>query len=169
LGTDGSTAQVSIYQIDYQNLVDFDATTFTNVNRGKIVVKGIEPSLNLRVGSKVRTQLTATLLDISEQDGLAPLRNRPERRLTAFVVWDTSDRTALNAAFNYTGPFLDRSNPTGDIDMPGYTTLDVGYTVRIQKLSLKLSVDNLFDKKYEQFIGFPAQDRRFRGEARFDF
>jgi outer membrane receptor protein involved in Fe transport len=113
--------------------------------------------------------VTATFLDISEEDGLAPLRNRPERRATAFLIWDTSDRTALNAALNYTGPFLDRSNPTGDIDMPGFTTVDVGYTVRIQKLSMKLSVDNLFDKKYEQFIGFPAQDRRFRVDARVDF
>jgi vitamin B12 transporter len=169
LGSDGSTAQISVYQIDYKNLVDFDANTFTNVNRGKIVVKGIEPALNLRLGSKVRAQVTATLLDIREQDGLPPLRNRPERRLTAFLVYDTSDRSALNAALNHTGRFLDRSNPTGDIEMPGFTTVDVGYTVRIAKVLFKLSVDNVFNKHYEQFVGFPAQDRRFRGEVRADF
>jgi vitamin B12 transporter len=169
LGSDGSSAQVSVYQIDYKDLVDFDPNTFTNVNRGKIVVRGIEPTLNLRLGNQVRAQITATLLDINEQDGLPPLRNRPERRATAYVVYDMTDRMALNAALNYTGSFLDRSNPTGDIEMPGFTTVDVGYTLRVRQFSFKLSVDNLFDKSYEQFVGFPAQDRRFRVEVRADF
>jgi vitamin B12 transporter len=169
LGTDGSSAQVSVYQIDYKDLVDFDATTFTNVNRGKIVVKGIEPSLNLRIGSAVRAQVTATLLDISEQDGLPPLRNRPERRATAYIVYDATERSSLHAAFNATSNFLDRSNPTGDIEMPGFATVDVGYTLRWQQFQLTLSVDNLFNKYYEQFVGFPGQDRRFRIEVRGDF
>jgi len=169
LGSDGSTAQVSVYQIDYKNLVDFDANTFTNVNRGKIVVKGIEPSLNLRIASAVRAQVTATLLDISERDGLAPLRNRPERRLTAYTVYDVTDRSSLHAALNCTGNFLDRSNPTGDIEMPGFATVDAGYTLRWQQFRFTLSVDNLFNRYYEQFVGFPSQDRRFRIEVRGDF
>src|SRR5882672_1847478 len=169
LGTDGSSAQVSVYKIDYKDLVDFDANTFTNVNRGKIVVKGIEPSLNLRIGSQVRGQVTATLLDISEQDGLPPLRNRPEQRLTAYLVYDVTDRSSLHAALNCTGSFLDRSNPTGDIKMPGFATVDVGYTLRWQQFRFTLSVDNLFNRYYEQFVGFPGQDRRFRIEVRGDF
>ena len=169
LGNDGSSFQVSVYQINYKDLVDFDAATFTNVNRGKIVVKGIEPSLNLRFGPKVRAQVTATLLDIDEQDGLQPLRNRPERRFTAYAVYDVTDRSSLYATFNSTGEFLDRSNPTGDIEMPGYSTVDVGFSMRFGPMRFTLSVDNLFDKNYEQFVGFPAQERRFRVEVRADF
>ena len=158
-----------MYHIEYKDLVDFDPNTFTNVNRGKIVVKGIEPSLNLRIGSAVRAQLTATLLNIDEQDGLPPLRNRPERRATAYVVYDATERSSLHAAFNATSNFLDRSNPTGDIEMGGYGIVDVGYTLRWQQFQLTLSVDNLFNKYYEQFVGFPGQDRRFRIEVRGDF
>ena len=169
LASDGSSAQVSIYQIDYTDLVDFDGNTFTNVNRGKIFVKGIEPTLNLQLGSQLKTQITATLLDIRELDGLQPLRNRPERRLTAALVYDVDGRSALNAAFSATGAYLDRSNPTGDIDMPGYGTLDVGDTLSIGMWPFKLSIDNLLDKAYEQFVGFPSQDRRLRAELRADF
>jgi len=34
---------------------------------------------------------------------------------------------------------------------------------------LVTAVDNLLHKQYEQFVGFPAQDRRFRIELRSDF
>ena len=169
LGGDGSSAQVSVYQIDYKDLVDFDGNTFSNINRGKIVVKGIEPSINLRLSGQWKMQATATLLSISESDGLQPLRNRPQRRLTGNVVYDMTDRTTLFAALNHTGGFLDRSNPTGDIDMPGFSTVDVGYTLRQRQFNLKISLDNLFNKTYEQFVGFPAQNRRVRMELRADF
>jgi outer membrane cobalamin receptor len=169
LGSDGSSAQVSVYQIDYQDLVDFDANTFSNVNRGKIVVKGIEPALNVHLGRQWHLQATATLLDISVRDGLQPLRNRPEQRLTANLVWDMSERSSAFVMLNHSGGFLDRSNPTGDIDMPGFSTIDVGGSLRMGALRFKLALDNLLDRHYEQFVGFPAQGRRLRAELRAEF
>ena len=49
LDNNGSSAQVSLFQTEYEDLVDFDGATFTNINRGKIVVKGIEPQINVRL------------------------------------------------------------------------------------------------------------------------
>jgi outer membrane receptor protein involved in Fe transport len=70
---------------------------------------------------------------------------------------------------NHTGKFLDRSNPTGDIDMPAYTVVDAGYQVQHGAFRVKLAIDNLFDKNYEQFVGFPGQGRRLRAEVRTEF
>lgn len=70
---------------------------------------------------------------------------------------------------NHTGTFLDRSNPTGDIAMPAYTVVDAGYQVQYGAFRVKLSIDNLFDKNYEQFVGFPGQGRRLRAEVRTSF
>jgi outer membrane receptor protein involved in Fe transport len=53
--------------------------------------------------------------------------------------------------------------------MPSYTVFDAGYTFNQGPLRVKLSIDNLFDKDYEQFVGFPAQDLRARLEARVTF
>ena len=168
-GAAGSSIEVSVFHIDYKDLVDFDATTFSNINRGAVVVKGIEPTLKLRLADRVRTQLGFTLLDIKEKDGLQPLRNRPEKKAAASAVYDIDDRSSLFAALSYTGRFLDRSNPTGDIYLPGFTTVDTAYSMRFGKLRAKLAVDNLFDRHYEQFVGFPARDRRLRVELRADF
>jgi outer membrane receptor protein involved in Fe transport len=125
--------------------------------------------MDLELIPRLRSQLTATLLDIKVQDGLQPLRNRPERRLTGNLTYDIGDNMSVVAAFNHTGAFLDRSNPTGDIDMPSYMTVDLGYAVRSGIWRFKLSLDNVFDKHYEQFVGFPAQGRRLRAELRASF
>ena len=69
----------------------------------------------------------------------------------------------------YSGEFLDRSNPTGDIRMPSFTVVDAAGSLRFGALRVSLAIDNLFDRDYEQFVGFPAQDRRLRVELRGDF
>jgi outer membrane receptor protein involved in Fe transport len=65
--------------------------------------------------------------------------------------------------------FLDRSNPTGDIRMSSYTVVDAGWTVQWGAVRVNLSLDNVFDADYEQFVGFPAQGRRLRAELRAAF
>ena len=170
---EATSIQVSVFKINYLDLIDFtiDPNTFVplNVNRGTVVVKGIEPTLKLRIGDRFRTQVGFTLLDINERDGLAPLRNRPEKRATASVVYDIDDRSSLFVTAAKTGGFLDRSNPTADVNMPSFSTVDLAYSIRFGVLRAKLAVDNLLNESYEQFIGFPARDRRFRLELRADF
>jgi iron complex outermembrane receptor protein/vitamin B12 transporter len=169
IGDSGSSAQVGLFHTDYLDLVDFDSTTFTYVNRGKIVVTGIEPSVSHRLNPKLRLQVGLTLLDISERDGLAPLRNRPERRYTANAAYDMNDRSSLFAALSYSAGFIDRSNPTGDIRMPGFETVNAGYSLRAGPLLLKFSIDNLFDADFEQFVGFQAQGRRLRVQLQGEY
>jgi outer membrane receptor protein involved in Fe transport len=53
--------------------------------------------------------------------------------------------------------------------MPGYSVVDLAYSLRIGALNLKLALDNVLDKRYEQFVGFAAQGRRFRAELRGSF
>jgi vitamin B12 transporter len=170
---EASSIQLSVFQIDYTDLVDFtiDPITFAplNVNRGKIVVKGVEPTLKYRFVERLKAQLGATILSIEERDGLAPLRNRPEKRAHAGVIYEIDERSSLSAVAAYTGRFLDRSNPTADIYLPGYATVDAAYSIRFGSLSAKVAIDNLLDRQYEQFVGFPSQDRRLRVEIRAAF
>jgi vitamin B12 transporter len=165
----GSLVQVSLFHTEYQDLVDFDGTTFTNVNRGTVVVKGIEPELRMRISPQWRVQANATLLNIDERDGRQPLRNRPEKVANASTWFDIDNRNSLFAAVRYTGAFLDRSNPTGEIQMPSYTVFDAGYTFTYNQLIAQVSLDNVFDKDYEQLIGFPAQGRRLRVGLKVSF
>ena len=162
--------QISVFQTTIKDLVDFDGATFTNINRGTIVISGVEPSVKWQVFEQVRTQVGLTLLNIDERDGLAPLRNRPERRATAALTYDIDKRTSILAVLNATGSFIDRSNPTaGDIRLGGFTTLDASGSINFGPLQAKLAIDNVLNRYYEQFVGFPGQDRRLRIELRASF
>ena len=166
--------QISVFQTRYKDLVDFvsDNTAtfgFLNINRGTVVINGVEPALKWQVLDKLRTQVSLTLLSIDERDGLAKLRNRPEKRGTAAATYELNNYSSLQGVMSYTGGFLDRSNPTGDINLGGFTTLDASYSVRLGPLTAKLAVDNVLNRQYEQFVGFPGQDRRVRVEVRASF
>jgi len=165
----GSTAQVTVFETRYRDLVDFDGNTFTNVNRGTIVVRGVEPELTARMLPGWRITAGATLLSIDERDGLQPLRNRPEKTAHLSVQGDLGRFGGVFAGLRASGGFLDRSNPTGDTSMPGFHVLDAAYTLAFGAWRGKVAVDNVLDKQYEQFVGFPAQGRRVRAEvsARF--
>ncbi len=168
-GDQASSLEVSLFRTEYKNLVDFDTNTFTNINRGRVTISGIEPTLKLRINPAWRAQVGVTALQIDEKDGLAPLRNRPESKATAGLLWDIDARSSLFAVVSYTGSFIDRSNPTADIDMPSYTSFDMAYSIQLGWARMKLAVDNLFGTDYEQFVGFPAMQRRFRFELRAAF
>jgi outer membrane receptor protein involved in Fe transport len=53
--------------------------------------------------------------------------------------------------------------------MPAYTVVDAGWGMSFGAFRVKVSIDNLLNEKYEQFVGFPAQDRRLRVELRGTF
>jgi iron complex outermembrane receptor protein/vitamin B12 transporter len=166
----GSSVKLGVFETRYRDLVDFDGATFTNINRGTIVVRGLEPELELRLSGALRAQLGATWLNIDARDGLQALRNRPEKRATAGLHADLGAWGSAFAGVRYTGTYIDRSNPTGDIAMPGYTVVDLAWIYRLLgRYDLKLGIDNALDKNYEQFVGFPAQGRRVRMEARASF
>jgi outer membrane cobalamin receptor len=166
----GSNVKLGVFETRYRDLVDFDGATFTNINRGTIVVRGLEPELELRLSRALRAQLGATWLNIDARDGLQALRNRPEKRATAGLHADLGAWGSAFAGVRYTGTYIDRSNPTGDIAMPGYTVVDLAWIYRLLgRYDLKLGIDNALDKNYEQFVGFPAQGRRVRMEARASF
>ncbi|MFZ2653234.1 MAG: TonB-dependent receptor, partial [Burkholderiaceae bacterium] len=169
VGGEHNAVQVSVFRHSLSQLVDFDSANSVTVNRGNIVIRGIEPSLKWQMPGRVRAQFGLSLLEIDAQDGLAPPRNRPEKRATASVAYDIGARSSLNAVLSYTSGFLDRSNPTGDIKLGGFSTLDLSHSVSFGPVQLKAAIDNLLDRNYEQFVGFPGQERRLRVEVRGSF
>ena len=165
----GSVLQLGVFRTRYEDLVDFDSDTFTNINRGTIVIQGIEPELDLRINRHWHVQANASLLDIDERDGLQPLRNRPERKAAANLAHDFDGGHTAFVGVSYSGHFLDRSNPTGDIRMSSFTVVNAAGSLRFGALRVSLGIDNLLDEAYEQFVGFPAQDRRMRIELCGEF
>lgn len=64
----------------------------------------------------------------------------------------------MSVAATYVGSSFDSSIATGDVRLPGYTRVDVDAVWKLsRRVEAYVSVDNLTDERYEQFVGFEAR------------
>jgi vitamin B12 transporter len=69
-------------------------------------------------------------------------------------------RAALDARLNYRGSRL--ADPAGLLVLPSSTTLDLGATLSFganRELSLRAALDDVFDARHFDFIGYPVPGR----------
>lgn len=67
------------------------------------------------------------------------------------------------------GKVADSSVPTGNVTLRPYTLVNLAFAYKKSGVDLLLAIDNMFDKDYEQFVGFPAPGRRVRLQASIGF
>lgn len=66
----------------------------------------------------------------------------------------------------YVGRTQDFSVPTGAVTLPSYHRADVSLRYALSKaLTLEGAIDNLFNKRFESFIGFTARRTRQTGQG----
>ena len=98
------------------------------------------------------TYLRADIKGTSED-----LRNRPKWRGGFTVRWRPLPALDMHLQTLFVGKVLDSSIPTGDRLLDAYALVDLALTWTVSKhWQVFLAVDNLFDARYEKFVGFPA-------------
>ncbi len=163
--------EVTYFDNDYEDLVDFDSDEFRNVNRKNIETSGVELQANWQVlaGLSLSAQATYTDIDVKGEDTV--LTGRPEWSAGAVAQWQFAEHwnTALN--YQYTGEqwaVSRHTDPAVTKELDDFHRLD--WSLRWQPLvawQLQLSVDNLLDVSYETSVGFPAPERAVRVGVRF--
>ncbi|MDH4045837.1 MAG: TonB-dependent receptor, partial [Gemmatimonadota bacterium] len=96
------------------------------------------------------------------------LLRRPRHAAAVQARWDGGPLGA-HAAVRWTGSRADAdfaSFPATRVDLPAYTVVDVGLTVRplgtfapIRSSTIEIQVRNLFDATYQLAYGFPTPGR----------
>lgn len=158
LDTDGLTASATYFNATYRDLIDFDPALFTNVNRNRVSVDGIEAAITKTTGS-VSTRAALTYQSTSSADG-AQLRFRPDWTGRLSVRWQATTDIAISAHGEFTSGFNDSSVPTGFIRNPGFETLaaDAEWAVS-NVITIFGAVRNLTDADFERTVGFPEPGR----------
>ena len=158
---DGSELILTIFDSRYDDLVDFDFESFTNVNRGRIDVGGVQIRAGLDLSPSVELSVDGTWSDVSSPSG--PLRRRPEQMGGISLNWSATQRWHLNATARYIGSRLTTAIPTGDVDASSHVL--VGATVRHEpatNLTFWGAIDNALDSQYQHAPGFPSPGARIR-------
>jgi outer membrane receptor protein involved in Fe transport len=127
------------------------------VNRNRVDTQGVELAGRLGVGEQWMLDASVTNAKSRIASG-GELRNRPEWRAGLGAHWAPTAALKFSAAATYVGTSFDSSIPTGDVDLPAYTTIDVSAVWKLSpKLETYLAIDNLTDEQYEQFVGFEVR------------
>jgi vitamin B12 transporter len=161
---------VTYFHNEFTDLVDFDEMLNRLVNRSKVTTEGVEASLNLAPWSTLSFLAHLTYLKSNIKGTDEELRNRPEWRGGFSIRWQALAMLEVLLKALFVSEVLDSSIPTGDVRLDAYARVDltVHWTVN-PTVAVFLTVDNLFDADYEEFVGFPAPgiNPRFGVRVRF--
>jgi iron complex outermembrane receptor protein/vitamin B12 transporter len=160
----------TLFKARYRDLVDFDSGPPPQlVNRASIISEGLEFSIRRNWTSALSFFTQGTLMNVSDPDGGPPLRLRPRRQASAGVEVQVAPLWRLQTSLSYVGPRFDSSIPTGDVELGGYSQVDLALTwgEARRRWQAFVALDNAFDKKGEETIGTPTTERRLRVGVRW--
>lgn len=146
---------LSMFHNTYRSLIDFDPALFTNVNRGRVEVDGVDVHVGWQLHSDVAASAHLTYSDADIVGSDEELRRRPTWKGGGVLTWSPVNRFVWTASADYTGKFYDSSIPTGVVELPSFwqvnTAVNWYYT---DETRLSLGIKNLLDDDYEESVGF---------------
>lgn len=161
---DAFTFSVTLFDSEYTDLIDFDSDNFTNVNRARVDISGIEFSAqwNFTGTSALKLHSTYTDIDVINTPGMPArkLLQRPDWRTGAAFYQSLTSAVDLSIDWLYVDKRFDSSIPTAAVVLDDYSLLDVNIGWRFnENLAARLTVANLFDDNFYLAAGFPAAGR----------
>lgn len=156
----GSSFRASLFEIDLDDEIHFNAITFSNMNLSPTRRRGLELEGKLALGETVDisgryARTTARFrsglyggIDVSGND--VPLV--PKERIGLILGWQLMPTTRLTANVNHVGrQRYDNDQANRFRSMPNYTVTDVKLSHEIGLWRLAAGVNNLFDKAYYSY------------------
>ncbi len=149
----------------FDNLIDFSATQFRLVNLSSARTQGVELGAGFLPYSKLRIDGDVAYLDWKLDNTTEPLRDVPHWEGGLHADWNVTQK--LHALINtrWVGRRFDFQVPAPQIDsVGGYANTNISGVYTLSKrVTVFAAVDNLFNRRYHEFLGFP--DRGIYGRA----
>ncbi len=157
------------FRVRYRDLVDFDPGLFRLINRDEVLAQGVEVEARHQFSSGILVRGGATFQEVDVVGSDAVLRDRPRIRGTGSLIWSAAPELALRLDLTTVGRRFDFQVPVPDRDVVGgYTTLDLHARWRVAPgWEVVADVENLLNRKYHEFVGFPSPGLQWSAGFRF--
>ena len=153
---------LSLYHNEYTELVDFDAETFSHVNRSSATAKGVDVAISVEPGERIRLNGSIGFLDANISDG-TKLDHRPDWKGGLSLTWMPAEDWLIAIHGKVNGDFYSLAVPIGVTLLDGYSRIDTSIHWKLsEKIELKLLIDNVFDNYFEEVAGFSTAGRQAR-------
>jgi iron complex outermembrane receptor protein/vitamin B12 transporter len=165
------SAGLTYFHNEFRDLIDFSPELFQLVNRAEATTQGFEVEVKilavrgLDMGGHL-THLIWEIPDTSEQ-----LRNRPNWRGGFNLTWKPVSPVNVMLDTLWVGSRYDFQVPLPERDtVEGYSTTNLAFTYRwLPQLEFYARADNLLNRKYHEFIGFPNPGLNVRAGLRYSY
>ncbi|HLF86768.1 MAG TPA: TonB-dependent receptor [Nitrospiria bacterium] len=151
--SDRLSLQATYFYNRFENLIIFDSTTFLPENIGEATSKGAEIGLQIRPFKAVTLSTNYTLTDTENRENDKELPRRPRKKASAILSISPIAPLNIDLELRYVGKRFDDSANLNELDP--YTLVNIAGRFDVTKsVQVFARVENLFDKEYEEALGF---------------
>lgn len=141
----------------FSDLIDFSAIAFRLVNRTEVRTQGLETTASFAVSHRMQLSAWASLLDWNVRSSSEPLRGQPGWQSGFSIEARLPGEISASSTTTWVGRRYDFQVPAPAVtSVGGYSTTNLileyqsaGHT------SLYGRIDNLFDARFHEYLGFP--------------
>jgi vitamin B12 transporter len=133
------------------------ATSPCWANVGKATTDGVESFIEYRPSGAFTVRLDYTYTQATDDVAQQELLRRPKNKFNLIATWQATRALLLNLDVLAVSSWVDgnRDFSIPRLDAPGYTTVNVAASYALnQHLALFGRIDNLFDRQYQNPVGF---------------
>jgi len=179
----GTLARLSAYRMDLRDEIDFDGTTFANVNLPATRRQGLEAEIDWPVIAGLKAHAGYTWTDAQLREGTYAGRQIPLVARNKASLQLTSNNGGLGS-YSLAATYVGDRRYSGDFanvrgSLAGYLTVDLQGSWRLERWTITAKLINALDRRYAPFAGystfvndhyyFPADARSVFASLRYDF
>ena len=145
-------------------VINFTTYTSRAVNlEGKSKVKGVEVAYNSKITDALSAYANYTYTQTRDSKGVE-LARRPKHLANAGLAYQITEKLGSDVNLSYTGKRMDTyyspTYSTHKVKLPSYTLANLGVNYKVvDGLTIYANLNNVFNKKYENVLGY-GQDGR---------
>ncbi|MGC1457062.1 MAG: TonB-dependent receptor [Steroidobacteraceae bacterium] len=145
------------FRNDIRNLITTDVTGTTYANVGRAVAQGVESFITWQPVQALHLRADYTFTQADDAIAHEELLRRPKHKATLDALWQVNEVLSLDSTVLCVGSWIDgnRDFSIPRLTAPGYATVNVAATFALfARWTLIARVDNLFDRHYQEPVGF---------------
>jgi outer membrane cobalamin receptor len=164
-------ADLTVFRNSFTDLVDFSAAIFRLVNRSEARTQGAELALTVPVNSRLELRVHASYLEWRLKNTTEPLRDVPHWQSGGGINWKIKPRWHAQSDIVAVGRRYDFQVPVPlQLAAGGYSTASLATNYDFSDaVTGFVRVDNLFNQRYHEYVGFPNPGIYARAGVRFRF
>jgi vitamin B12 transporter len=166
LYSDRLSLNAAYFVQNYQDLIEYDFSTFTAQNIGRAEVKGIELGLAARLTEDVNLKASHTNMDTIDRDTNKPLTRRPTNKFNSSIEYK-GGKFIVIGEYTYVSERYD-SAVSRNLSQYSLVNLNGRYFIT-DDITLFARVDNLFNESYEDAGNYGVPGVSAFGGVKVDF